>query len=139
MKSAALLSALLLAAVVRAEPQATAPLAGDGRGGGERTSAALYTDLCAGCHGQGREPLVGSPYPALFGNPLVAAAGATYVALKVLQGAGNMYPLCGLASDAEVTAIANWLAAANGHAGAPLTPEAVAALRPAVADCAMPY
>ena len=139
MKPAAFLPALLLAAFVRAEPQAPAPLV-EGRGGvGEPTPATLYTDLCAGCHGQGREPPSGGPYPALFGNPQVAAAGAVYVAIKALHGTGNMYPLCALASDAEVTAIANWLAAENGNQGPRVTLESVAALRPAAADCAVPH
>jgi mono/diheme cytochrome c family protein len=140
MKSVAILPILILTAAVSAEPVPPAPFAGEGRGGGgERPPAALFADFCAGCHGQGREPLAGSPYPALFGNPQVAAAGATYVALKALRGTGNMYPLCALASDAEITAIANWLAAANGNPGPALTPEVVAALRPAVADCSIPH
>ena len=101
--------------------------------------AALYADLCAACHGQGTVPLSGSPYPALFGNPQVAAAGPVYVALKALHGTGNMYPLCALASDAEIAAIANDLAAANGNQSPPLAPEAVAALRPAVGDCPIPH
>ncbi len=140
MKPVVFLSALLLAAVVRADPQAPAPLAGDGRGGAvDRPPAALYADLCAGCHGQGREPLRGGPYPALFGNPQVAAAGAAYVAVKALRGTGNMYPLCALASDSEVAAIANWLAAENGNQGPAVSLESVAALRPTMGDCAVPH
>ncbi len=140
MKGVLILPALLVAAATAgADPQAPSVLVGDGGGGGAQPSpAALYAEFCAGCHGQDRAPLSGSPYPALFGNPQVAAAGPVYVALKALRGTGNMYPLCSLASDAEIAAIANDLAAANGHQGVALTVEAVAPLRPAAGDCPVP-
>jgi hypothetical protein len=50
-----------------------------------------------------------------------------------------MYPLCAFASDAEIVALANDLAAANGYPGPPLTAEAVAPLRPAAGDCPVPH
>ena len=140
MKSAVMFGALVLAAAVPAASPSAAGPAGEGAGGGDdRSPAALFADYCAACHGEGRTPLAGGPYPALFGNPQIAAAGAAYVALKALWGTGNMYPLCALASDTQVVAIANWLAAANGNQGPALTPESVAALRPAMADCAIPH
>lgn len=96
-------------------------------------AAALYQELCAGCHGDGRVPI--GPYPALFGNPVLTNGGATYVAIKALRGAGNMYPLCADASDDEVASLANYLAAANGSRAQPLTAQAAATLRPAAGDC----
>lgn len=141
MKIMPILAPLVLAAATAgADPQAPAPLMGEvGGGAAPPTPAALYGEFCAGCHGQGRVPLSGGPYPALFGNPRIAAAGAVYVAVKALHGSGNMYPLCALADDAEIAAIANDLAAANGHPGAPLSVAAVAALRPAAGDCPVPH
>ncbi|WP_295443865.1 cytochrome c [uncultured Thiodictyon sp.] len=110
------------------------------RGGARAVEpAALYAELCAGCHGEGTTRLSGSPYPALFGNPQVAAAGPIYVALKALQRTGNMYPLCALASDEEIATLANYLAAANGSQSPPLSPAGAAALRPAVGDCPVPH
>ncbi|AUB85118.1 c-type cytochrome [Candidatus Thiodictyon syntrophicum] len=135
MKGVLILPILLVAAAAAgADPQAPAVLEGFG-GAAEPSAAALYAEFCAGCHGQDPVPLSGGPYPALFGNPQIAAAGAVYVAVKALHGTGNMYPLCAFASDAEIAAIANYLAAANAHQGAPLSVEAVAPLRPAAGDC----
>lgn len=99
-------------------------------------AAALYTRLCAGCHAQGSTALADSPYPPLFGNPNIAAGGPAFVAFKALQGAGNMFPFCGFATDAEVAAVSNYLADANGSHVQPLDSPNTAALRPALGDCA---
>ncbi len=99
-------------------------------------AAALYTRLCAGCHAQGSTALADSPYPPLFGNPNIAAGGPAFVAFKALQGAGNMFPFCSLATDAEVVAVANYLAAANGNHDQPLDSPGAATLRPTSGDCA---
>ncbi len=71
----------------------------------------------------------------LFGNSRLAATGPVYIAIRALYGAGNMYALCGLASDADIAAIANYLATANEYQGPPLNAEDVASLRPATGDC----
>ncbi len=103
---------------------------------GAEEPAALYARLCAGCHALGPTALADSPYPPLFGNPKIAAGGPAFVAFKALQGAGNMFPFCGFATDAEVAAVSNYLADANGSHVQPLDSPNTAALRPALGDCA---
>lgn len=93
----------------------------------------LYATLCAACHGHGTAPV--GPYPPLYGSAILATAGPAYIAIKALQGAGNMFPLCGMASDEEVTLLANDLARANGSLQPPITPAEVAVLRPAANEC----
>ena len=93
----------------------------------------IYAALCAACHGHGPAPL--GPYPNLFGNEAVRNVGAIYVAIKTLQGAGNMFPLCAVASDEEVVGVANYLAAANGSLVPAIGLLDIADLRPAVGDC----
>ena len=92
-----------------------------------------YATLCAACHGHGPTPL--GLYPPLFGSAILATAGPYYIAIKALRGAGNMFPLCGLATDAEVARLANDLARANGSGQPAITPEEVAALRPNADEC----
>ena len=77
-------------------------------------------------------------YPPLYDNPRIAAGGPILVANKMLQGAGNMYPLAHLISDAEVVTLANHLASANGSRASALTPAQVTALRPALDDALVP-
>jgi len=93
----------------------------------------LYDTLCAACHGHGQAPI--GPYPPLFGSAILATAGPYYIAIKAMQGAGNMFPLCGMATDEEVARLANELARANGNAQPAITPEEVAVLRPAADEC----
>ena len=93
----------------------------------------LYAALCAACHGHEPAPL--GPYPALFGNEALRNVGPIYVAIKTLQGAGNMFPLCAVASDEEVVGVANYLAAANGSPVPAIGVADLAGLRPAVGDC----
>ena len=93
----------------------------------------LYATLCAACHGHGTAPV--GPYPPLFGSATLATAGPAYIAIKALRGSGNMLPLCGLASDEELTRLANDLAQANGSAQPAITLEEVATLRPAADEC----
>lgn len=93
----------------------------------------LYAALCAACHGHEPAPL--GPYPALFGNEALRNVGPIYVAIKTLQGAGNMFPLCAVASDEEVVGVANYLAAANGSLVPAISVVDIADLRPAVGDC----
>lgn len=93
----------------------------------------IYAALCAACHGHGPAPL--GPYPALFGNEALRNVGAIYVAIKTLRGAGNMFPLCAVASDEEVIGVANYLAAANGSLVPAIGVSDLADLRPAVEDC----
>ena len=93
----------------------------------------LYAALCAACHGHEPAPL--GPYPALFGNEALRNVGPIYVAIKTLQGAGNMFPLCAVASDEEVIGVANYLAAANDSPVPAIGVADIAGLRPAVGDC----
>jgi mono/diheme cytochrome c family protein len=93
----------------------------------------LYAALCAACHGHGATPL--APYPALFGNANLTHGGPLYVALKTLQGAGNMFPLCAVATDDEVASLANYLAEVNTSPMPPMSVEVAAELRPAAGDC----
>ena len=93
----------------------------------------LYATLCAACHGLGTAPV--GPYPPLYGSAILATAGPAYIAIKALQGAGNMFPLCGMATDEEVTRLANDLARANGSVQPAITPAEVAVLRPAADEC----
>lgn len=93
----------------------------------------LYAILCAACHGHGTVPV--GPYPPLYGSAILATAGPAYIAIKALQGAGNMFPLCGMATDEEVTRLANDLARANGSLQPAIIPAEVAVLRPAADEC----
>lgn len=93
----------------------------------------LYARLCAACHGQGQAAI--GPYPPLFGNATLASGGPLYIAVKSLRGSGNMFPLCGLASDEELTLVANHLARANESPAPAISREEVAALRPAPDEC----
>jgi len=93
----------------------------------------LYTILCAACHGQGQAAI--GPYPPLFGNATLASGGPLYVAVKALRGSGNMFPLCGLASNEELTLLANHLARINDSPAPAISLEEVAALRPPPDEC----
>ena len=96
--------------------------------------AAIYGELCAGCHGDGAQA-IGPEYPALFGNQTITAGGAAYVAVKMLRGGGNMFPFCAIASDQEVVSVANYLAAANGSPQQAMTIGDVGAIRPEPNEC----
>lgn len=74
----------------------------------------------------------------MYDNPRIAAGGPILVANKMLRGAGNMYPLAHLLDDAEVVALANHLAIANGSRAPALSAAQVTALRPAPDDAPVP-
>lgn len=98
--------------------------------------ASLYVRLCAACHGHGQQAL--GPYPALFGSGIVAAGGPSYVAIKVLAGAGNMFPFCAVLSDEEVADIASYLARANNSPAPIPTADEIRSMRPPKEHCADP-
>lgn len=93
----------------------------------------LYATLCSACHGHGTASI--GPYPPLFGSAILATAGPAYIAIKALRGSGNMLPLCSLASDEELTRLANDLAQANSSGQPAITLAEVATLRPAADEC----
>lgn len=104
--------------------------------------AELYAQNCASCHGPGGEGVAGV-FPPLAGNP--RAADAAYVARVVRNGLsgpltvggqtfdGSMPPFTQL-SDADVEALAGYVATRLAGAGAAPTPEA----RPAAAAAGDP-
>ena len=125
-------------APVQAQVQAQAPAQPQPFAVSAAKSAALgedglYATLCSACHGHGTASI--GPYPPLFGSAILATAGPAYIAIKALRGSGNMLPLCSLASDEELTRLANDLAQANGSAQPAITLEEVATLRPAADEC----
>jgi mono/diheme cytochrome c family protein len=72
------------------------------------TGEGLYADICQGCHMPGGVGAVGAGvYPALAGNPKLAAAG--YPLALVIRGRNGMPPFGDLLSDSQVAAVVNYV------------------------------
>lgn len=136
--SAALLAATLPAGTALAEdnPFAISLAGGGGRGARLPASAdgkLIYEHICQGCHmagGKGAE-IKPSKYPALAGNPKLAARG--YPAMMVISGLGAMPAFGSMLNDTQVAAVVNYLRSSfgNNYQDAITLPE-VAAMRPVV-------
>ena len=91
----------------------------------------LYAASCAGCHGAGGEGIVGT-FPPLAGNP--NAADADYVATVITDGRSGTIVVDGVEynatmpavsglSDAELTALTDYVVELADAGGEPVEPE----------------
>ena len=72
------------------------------------TGEGLYADVCQGCHmPEGVGAIGAGAYPALAGNPKLAAAG--YPLALVLRGRNGMPPFGDLLTDIQVAAVVNYV------------------------------
>jgi mono/diheme cytochrome c family protein len=72
------------------------------------TGEGLYADICQGCHMPGGVGAAGAGvYPALAGNPKLAAAG--YPLALVIRGRNGMPPFGDLLTDSQVAAVVNYV------------------------------
>ncbi|QNH11470.1 cytochrome c [Xanthomonas sp. SI] len=78
------------------------------------SGATVYAAICQSCHmpgGQGARG--GGEYPALAGNPKVAAA--PYVAMMVLDGRGGMPGFAGMLNDQQVAEVVHYVRSQFGN------------------------
>lgn len=78
------------------------------------SGATVYAAICQGCHmpgGQGARG--GGEYPALAGNPKVAAA--PYVAMMVLDGRGGMPGFGAMLNDRQVAEVVHYVRSQFGN------------------------
>lgn len=88
-----------------------------------QTGAALYADICQGCHmPEGNGAVGAGAYPALARNPRLANAG--YPLLLVINGRNAMPPFGDLLTDEQVAAVVNYV---RSHFGNAFADEATAA------------
>ena len=74
----------------------------------QQTGEGLYTHACQGCHmPDGRGATGAGTYPALAGNPNLAAAG--YPLHVVLNGLRGMPPIGSMMSDDQAAAVINYV------------------------------
>jgi mono/diheme cytochrome c family protein len=72
------------------------------------TGEGLYADVCQGCHMPDGAGAIGAgAYPALAGDPKLAAAG--YPLALVVRGRNGMPPFGDLLTDAQVAAVVNYV------------------------------
>jgi mono/diheme cytochrome c family protein len=72
------------------------------------TGEGLYADICQGCHMPDGVGAAGAgTYPALAGNPKLAAAG--YPLALVIRGRNGMPPFGDLLTDSQVAAVVNYV------------------------------
>jgi mono/diheme cytochrome c family protein len=74
----------------------------------QQDGAAIYQNLCQGCHMPDGQGAVGAAaFPALAKNPKLAAAA--YPVYTVIQGRKGMPPLAVYLSDAQVAAVVTYV------------------------------
>jgi mono/diheme cytochrome c family protein len=74
----------------------------------ETTGDALYANICQACHMPAGEGAIGAgTYPALAGDPNLAAAG--YPVTVVLHGLRGMPPVGYFMTDDQVAAVVNYV------------------------------
>jgi mono/diheme cytochrome c family protein len=74
----------------------------------QQDGAALYRDICQGCHMPNGKGAAGAgAYPALAGNEKLGAAG--YPVLVVMNGQKAMPGFAGMLSDAQIAAVVNYV------------------------------
>jgi mono/diheme cytochrome c family protein len=128
------LSSMLAAGLAAAAPSAMAQSPDVRFGNPARfvptTGEGLYADLCQGCHMPGGVGAVGAgAYPALAGNPRLAAAG--YPLALVITGRSGMPPFGDLLSDQQAAAVVNYVRTHFGnHFADEVTAADVQAARP---------
>lgn len=89
--------------------------------------ARVFSDNCAACHQEDGKGIEGA-FPALAGDKFVLA-GAEQVIHVVLEGRGGMPTFKADLTDAQIAAAITHVRTSWGNAAAPVTPEAVAAIR----------
>jgi mono/diheme cytochrome c family protein len=130
-RAAAALTALaLLAATAAPAPAQQADTFASPTHFAATDGAALYRDICQGCHmarGQGAKGA--GTYPALAKDANLAAAG--YPVLIVLEGRRAMPGFAATLDDAQIAAVVNYVRAnfGNGYSDA-VSAADVAAVRP---------
>lgn len=78
------------------------------------TGEGVYADVCQGCHmPEGVGAAGAGAYPALAGNPKLAAAG--YPLVLVIRGRNGMPPFGDLLTDAQVAAVVNYVRSHFGN------------------------
>lgn len=94
------------------------------------TGQQIFTHICQGCHMPDGKGAVGAGhYPALAGNPKLAAAA--YPAVMVLNGRGGMPAFGKQLSDAQVADVVNYIRTHLGNNYPDtLKPDDVKAFRP---------
>jgi mono/diheme cytochrome c family protein len=109
--------------------QAEEPLFSQGWRFDQHDGRAIFHAICAGCHmPQGQGAQGAGAYPALAGNPRVAAAA--YVAQMVLRGRAAMPAFKDQLDDAQIAAVASYVQRELGPPnGVPVSTAEVAALR----------
>jgi mono/diheme cytochrome c family protein len=110
---------LLTCVTVAAAPPAPPPAAivyddaadgalAGGRMFGETSGEAMYRRVCAACHMPDAKGAVGGGhYPALAGNPKLAAAG--YPTFVVVKGLNGMPPIGDMMTDQQVADTVNYV------------------------------
>lgn len=74
----------------------------------QQDGAALYRDICQGCHMPNGKGAVGAgAYPALAGNARLATAG--YPVSVVMNGQKGMPGFARMLTDAQVAAVVNYV------------------------------
>ena len=124
--SRTLLLLLLLAGAARADEPG--PTFGNPMHFTEADGQAVYAAACAGCHmPDGRGAVGAAAYPALAGDPRLAAAA--YPVIRVLRGKGAMPPLGRLLSDEQVAAVVSYIRTnfGNDYTPGPTAPDVAAA------------
>ncbi len=108
--SFALLAAAVLAPSASGAQSAapTAPALSRGWVFEEQGGAALYAEVCAGCHqAEGKGAVGAASYPALAANRALASAG--YVESVILNGLDAMPPLGSMMSDQQTADVINYV------------------------------
>ncbi|MET7140994.1 cytochrome c [Xanthomonas sp. PPL139] len=78
------------------------------------SGATVYAAICQGCHMPGGQGARGAgEYPALAGNPKVAAA--PYVAMMVLDGHGGMPGFADTLNDRQVAEVVHYVRSQFGN------------------------
>lgn len=78
------------------------------------TGDAVYQQYCQACHMSDAKGATGAGYfPALAGNPLLAAAG--YPVYVILHGQGGMPWFNGMLKDEEIAAVVNYIRSHFGN------------------------
>lgn len=98
-------------------------------GFGAADGRTVYQAICQGCHmSEGQGALGAGEYPALAGNPKLAAA--PYVAMMVLDGHAGMPGFAGMLNDRQVVEVVGYVRShfGNGYSDA-LSVEDVRSLR----------
>ncbi len=109
------LAAVLAIAAMPASAQSPDGAFADGAHFRVQDGAALYRDICQGCHMPDAKGAAGAgTFPALAANPKLAAAG--YPLAIVVNGQHGMPGFAHSLDDAQIAAVVNYLRSHFGNA-----------------------